>query len=109
MLKKPFKHDTKHDTNGKIEFLELVQLDLAGFKNIVSKGEKRYHITFVDHCSRYTKVYLLWSKNEAKEMFLKYNIQVEKPTGQKIKTYSCLLYTSPSPRDGLLSRMPSSA
>ena len=25
------------------------------------------------------------------------------------KTYCCLLYTSPSPRDGLLSRMPSSA
>ena len=29
------------------------------------------------------------------------------PDGLKIK--SCLLYTSPSPRDGLLSRMPSSA
>ena len=28
--------------------------------------------------------------------------------GQKV-TYTCLLYTSPSPRDGLLSRMPSSA
>ena len=27
-------------------------------------------------------------------------------TGAK---YTCLLYTSPSPRDGLLSRMPSSA
>ena len=26
-----------------------------------------------------------------------------------IQTYACLLYTSPSPRDGLLSRMPSSA
>ena len=26
-----------------------------------------------------------------------------------VVTYSCLLYTSPSPRDGLLSRMPSSA
>ena len=25
------------------------------------------------------------------------------------KNYNCLLYTSPSPRDGLLSRMPSSA
>ena len=25
------------------------------------------------------------------------------------KGYDCLLYTSPSPRDGLLSRMPSSA
>ena len=33
------------------------------------------------------------------------NIQLD-PT-QNI--YSCLLYTSPSPRDGLLSRMPSSA
>ena len=27
----------------------------------------------------------------------------------KTKVYFCLLYTSPSPRDGLLSRMPSSA
>ena len=26
-----------------------------------------------------------------------------------VKFYDCLLYTSPSPRDGLLSRMPSSA
>ena len=28
---------------------------------------------------------------------------------QEVRPYSCLLYTSPSPRDGLLSRMPSSA
>ena len=28
---------------------------------------------------------------------------------QRESFYSCLLYTSPSPRDGLLSRMPSSA
>ena len=27
----------------------------------------------------------------------------------RLKTNTCLLYTSPSPRDGLLSRMPSSA
>ena len=26
-----------------------------------------------------------------------------------VENYNCLLYTSPSPRDGLLSRMPSSA
>ena len=31
--------------------------------------------------------------------------ECEKP----VMLYSCLLYTSPSPRDGLLSRMPSSA
>ena len=28
---------------------------------------------------------------------------------QTVNTQTCLLYTSPSPRDGLLSRMPSSA
>src|SRR5665647_2631830 len=28
--------------------------------------------------------------------------------GLAVQLYSCLLYTSPSPRDGLLSRMPSS-
>ena len=28
---------------------------------------------------------------------------------EKAQSMSCLLYTSPSPRDGLLSRMPSSA
>ena len=30
-------------------------------------------------------------------------------TGQDWQPVFCLLYTSPSPRDGLLSRMPSSA
>ena len=29
--------------------------------------------------------------------------------GDEGMSYTCLLYTSPSPRDGLLSRMPSSA
>ena len=33
------------------------------------------------------------------------HVLIEKPAG----VYTCLLYTSPSPRDGLLSRMPSSA
>ena len=31
------------------------------------------------------------------------------PDGARDYAYDCLLYTSPSPRDGLLSRMPSSA
>ena len=34
---------------------------------------------------------------------------LERRQDSKIVTYTCLLYTSPSPRDGLLSRMPSSA
>ena len=31
------------------------------------------------------------------------------PTPDEVSESTCLLYTSPSPRDGLLSRMPSSA
>ena len=34
---------------------------------------------------------------------------IEDSTGLKIKYETCLLYTSPSPRDATLSRMPSSA
>ena len=34
---------------------------------------------------------------------------LEKNTEEILDANSCLLYTSPSPRDGLLSRMPSSA
>ena len=34
---------------------------------------------------------------------------IDTDTDRTDPDYSCLLYTSPSPRDGLLSRMPSSA
>ena len=37
------------------------------------------------------------------------NVWMNSSTGDTIWTYSCLLYTSPSPRDATLSRMPSSA
>ena len=36
------------------------------------------------------------------------NAKLHPPVGNSM-AYCCLLYTSPSPRDGLLSRMPSSA
>ena len=35
--------------------------------------------------------------------------QIHAENDEPIRLYYCLLYTSPSPRDGLLSRMPSSA
>ena len=50
------------------------------FKNTMksmSKGGKKWYITFVDDCSRYTKVYLLKYKDEPDEMFLKYKVEVE--------------------------------
>ena len=43
----------------------------------MSKDRKKWYVTFVDDCSRYTKVYLLKFKDEAEEMFLKYKAEVE--------------------------------
>ena len=47
---------------------------------------------------------------ERKRTLVSADLDVQSATKQVIGSYSgCLLYTSPSPRDGLLSRMPSSA
>ena len=50
----------------------------------------------------------LEEENEYTEYHLKNTKNTQKKLFDEIKG-SCLLYTSPSPRDGLLSRMPSSA
>ena len=52
-----------------------------------------------------------WGKYEQSEPMVDRIIQVNKlfDEGHYIIYMTCLLYTSPSPRDGLLSRMPSSA
>ena len=41
--------------------------------------------------------------------FLKYHLKFNHCPPKKIQLMACLLYTSPSPRDGATSRMPSSA
>ena len=48
-------------------------------------------------------------KNSQYTPCLEKNYLIENCPGWKLKAKTCLLYTSPSPRDGLLSRMPSSA
>ena len=63
-VKKPFKAIT---ASRKIELLEQVHSNLADFKNIVSKGGKKYYFIFVDDYPRYTKKYHLRSKNEAEK------------------------------------------
>jgi len=73
ICRKPFKLVTSRQT----ALLELVHSDLADFKNTASKRGKRYYITFVDDYSRYTKFYILRFKNEVKEMFLKYETEIE--------------------------------
>ena len=79
--KKPFNSITIKKT----KLLEFVHSDLVDFKNTMSKGGKKWYITFVNDFSRYTKIYLLKFKNEAKEMFLKYKAEVENQLDRKIK------------------------
>ena len=79
--KKPF-NSVKERTIG---LLELVHSDLAVFKDIESRGGKRYYITFVDDYSRYTKLYLLKFKDEAENTFYVYKAEVENQLDRKIK------------------------
>lgn len=79
--RKPF----SHPIDRKSELLELIHSDLADFKSTPSRGGKHYYITFVDDFSRYTRVYLLRSKDEACEMFIQYKAEVENQLNRKIK------------------------
>ena len=49
------------------------------------KGGKKFYITFIDDYSRYTRVYLLKNKDEARDAFIKYKNEVENQLSKKIK------------------------
>lgn len=53
--------------------------------NTLSRGGKRYFITFIDDTSKYTYVYLLRTKDEAFEKFENYKTEVENLLNLKIK------------------------
>ena len=51
-------------------------------------------------------------KGQTVEFWVQYSderLEAMKARAERFEAETCLLYTSPSPRDGLLSRMPSSA
>ena len=88
----------------------MLHVDLCGPTRIMSRGGKKYVLVLVDDYSRFTWTLFLASKDETFEKFLAFIKKTEKRVGHSLVCLrSCLLYTSPSPRDGLLSRMPSSA
>ena len=51
----------------------------------MTRGGKRFYITFIDDYSRYTSVYLLRNQDEARDVFIKYKNEVEKQLNKKIK------------------------
>ena len=72
------------------------------------KSEAKQNIW--DEFDEFTKLSNELAKNTSELAILVENIDDLRPTLMKVSEgCNCLLYTSPSPRDGLLSRMPSSA
>lgn len=58
------------DKNTKL--LELIHTDICEFGGVLTRGDKRYFITFIDDYSRYTYVYLMKNKSEAFENLVTY-------------------------------------
>ena len=71
--------------NRESELLSLVHSDLEDLSQTMTRGGKKYYITFIDDFSRYTKVYLLKNKDEAFNIFLIYKTEVENQLIRKIK------------------------
>ena len=57
--------------------LEIVHTDVSSPYEMCLNGQ-RYFITFIDDCSRYMYLFLLYDKNEALDAFKIYKVQVEK-------------------------------
>ena len=51
----------------------------------MTRGGKRFYMIFVDDHSRFTKLYLLRTKDEALEMFINYKSEVENQKNKRIK------------------------
>ena len=67
------------------ELLGLIHSDLGDLKHTITRGGKRFYVIFVDDYSRFIKLYLLRSKDEALEMFIKYKTEVENQKNKSIK------------------------
>jgi hypothetical protein len=65
--------------------LELVHSDLCEMNDNLTKGGKRYFMTFIDDCTRFCYVYLLKIKDEVLHYFKAYKTEVENQLERKIK------------------------
>ena len=67
------------------KLLELIHSDLGDLKQTMTRGGKKFYVTFIDGYSRFTRVYFLRNKDEAFDMFLSYKVEVENQLDRKIK------------------------
>ena len=71
ITKKPCKSITRET-----ELFGLVYSDLGDLKYTMTRGGKRFYVIFVDDHSRFTKLYLLRTKDEALEMFISIKVKL---------------------------------
>ena len=69
------------------ELLELIHTDICEFEGILTRGGKRYFITFIDDFSKYTYVYLMKNKSDAFEKLTIFIKEVENRFDRKIKRF----------------------
>ena len=67
------------------KLLELIHSDLGDLKQTITRGGKKFYVTFIDDYSRFTRVYLLRNKDKTFDMFLSYKAEVENQLDRKIK------------------------
>jgi len=65
---------------------ELVHSDVCDSNDVLTRGGKRYVITFIDDFSKYSYMYLVNHKNELFDKFKVYKTEVENQLERKIKT-----------------------
>ena len=65
--------------------LELIHFDLCEMNGVLTKGGKKYMITFIDDAAKFYHVYLLKTKDEALDYFKVYKAEVENQLDKRIK------------------------
>jgi transposase InsO family protein len=65
--------------------LDLVHSDLCEMNGLLTRGGKRYFMTFIDDASLFCYIFLLKSKDEALHYFKIYKAEVENQLERKIK------------------------
>ena len=65
--------------------LKLVHSNVCDLNGVLTKGDKRYFITFIDDFSRFTYVYLMRNKDESFDIFKRYKTKVKNQKYRKIK------------------------
>jgi transposase InsO family protein len=82
--KQPRKHHKVAEARN-LASLELVHSDFCKMNGDLTKGGKRYFMTFIDDCTRFCYVYFLKTKDKALHYFKAYKAEVENQLERKIK------------------------